>query len=73
MVTPLPGAIDPPAPYKTKSYANATKGNIEMTPILQDFIKIRDSANDNKNKIEITFKRIEEEDNRGFQYLTLKQ
>ena len=43
-----------------------------MTPILQDYIKIKETANDSRrNLIEITFKKMEDENSMSNQYVTL--
>ena len=59
----------PSALNKNKSYANATKGDTEINPIMQEYIRLREMINKNKkNKMEITFKKLEEEEHTRSQY-----
>ena len=53
----------PPHQGELKTYARATKGNIEMDPILKEYIDMRERIGDKKkNKIKITFKKLEQND-----------
>ena len=60
-----PPEYDPPNTSKLKSYANAAKsrGKIQMTQILNEYMRIKRYANDHqRNLIEISFIRINNKD-----------
>ena len=49
-----------------KSYVNATRENQqEMTQIMKDYINERDNAQNQRNKIELHFKKIRADDSEG--------
>ena len=60
-----PPENDPPPISKLRSYASAarSKGKIQMTKILNDYMKIKQQANNQqKNLIEISFTRMNDKD-----------